>query len=490
MQRAGIISVGAALSGDKSAYMGVGGFVGAFHGSPAPAQGDTTATQIPAAIVAPSLSSNATAPLVGYVLHCNRGTWSGGGITFTFQWHHTSDDSNALGAGATTQNYTVDPSDDGDSVYCEVIATNILGSGDEYTFDSGVVTTPVAAPVFSVNPSMTSSGDLANPLVGDVITVSPGTASGSPSYTYQMRHGSDNSNATGSGAATSSYTVDATDVGDTLYCHVTATNGAGSATADTAASGVVAAFVSDVNSDTADTTGWTADSDIRSADGGIAATVVTPADLAGVQVWLGTTGAAAGTWPDLSGNGNDFTQATGANQPAITPAAYNGKQVRTFDGSNDIMSGSTVITLTDFTIALAFKCPGFAASFDVQYPVVAAYNQPCLTLNNIGRLVSVQNAGVSVMAASSTNMANNLHLVVATYDSTANETKIYIDGALDTTGSTDETFVHTNPFSVGSGFIGDIAHLAIFDRVLADTSAERRGIEDYIGNELGITITH
>ena len=51
------------------------------------------------------------------------------------------------------------------------------------------------------------------------------------------------------------------------------------------------------------------------------------------------------TWYDQSGNGRDLTQATTANQPAITVSAVNSKPALTFDGSNDSLSYGGSITV-------------------------------------------------------------------------------------------------------------------------------------------------
>lgn len=243
----------------------------------------------------------------------------------------------------------------------------------------------------------------------------------------------------------------------------------------------------------ADNSAITMDSDIRSADGGVAATVVTPADIEGVQLWLGTTGASAATWPDLSGNANDAVQATGANQPAIVTGEVNGKQVRRFDGSNDFFTYTSGIPMGDFTIILAYKCPGFSSSFDTQYILGSPFlSELRLTLNSAGQFIALSKPDSTLMLASTTNTANAWHVISVTYDGTANAVAIYIDGALDDSGTSDATFPDSTRLGGASGFqfVGDIAHFAIFDRVLDDTAGERRGVEDYIGNELGITITH
>ncbi len=64
--------------------------------------------------------------------------------------------------------------------------------------------------------------------------------------------------------------------------------------------------------------------------------------------WVGTTASDDGhvvTWFDQSGNGNDATQATAANQPLIVNAGNlvveNGRAAIDFDGSNDVLAGGT-----------------------------------------------------------------------------------------------------------------------------------------------------
>lgn len=56
------------------------------------------------------------------------------------------------------------------------------------------------------------------------------------------------------------------------------------------------------------------------------------------------------TWPDISGNGNDFVQATGANQPTLVSDLVNGYPAVLFDGSNDYV-GSTLDMAQPLTFA-------------------------------------------------------------------------------------------------------------------------------------------
>lgn len=71
----------------------------------------------------------------------------------------------------------------------------------------------------------------------------------------------------------------------------------------------------------------------------------TPRREAGLQFWLDAADAGTITlnsgnvseWRDKSGKGNHATQGTAASQPAYTLAGQNGRNLVTFDGSNDFM---------------------------------------------------------------------------------------------------------------------------------------------------------
>lgn len=96
---------------------------------------------------------------------------------------------------------------------------------------TGVVASPppptpvnVSLPVLSDGGQ--GGGTLSAPIVGDVLTGSNGTWTGAVRYTYQW----EDCNSSGldcaaiSGATTSTYTIQSTDVGDTIVFQVTAYN--------------------------------------------------------------------------------------------------------------------------------------------------------------------------------------------------------------------------------------------------------------------------
>ncbi len=70
-----------------------------------------------------------------------------------------------------------------------------------------------------------------------------------------------------------------------------------------------------------------------------------PLSISGLKLWLKADaitglndGDAVTTWPDLSGNGNDATQATAAKKPVYKVNIINGKPVVRFDGLDDFLA--------------------------------------------------------------------------------------------------------------------------------------------------------
>ena len=100
---------------------------------------------------------------------------------------------------------------------------------------------------------------------------------------------------------------------------------------------------------------------LRGAGGGKVA--FSPASLSGLVLWLDASAITGlvdsdpvGTWSDLSGNGNDATQATESKKPTYKTNIQNGKQVVRFDGVDDFLKTVTFSALAQpLTILLACK---------------------------------------------------------------------------------------------------------------------------------------
>jgi hypothetical protein len=181
------------------------------------------------------------APQPGQVLVRGVGGWTGSAdlAVSGLQWQRC--DGSGLNCvvvtGAST--YTVQFTDAGSTLKLVFSVKNALGS-----VASSVLTLPVGGTSTVSAPASTSPPAISGtPQDGQTLAASTGAWSGGPtSYAYQwQRCDSSGSSCTAlSGATSSSYAVQTADVGSTLRVAVTASNGAGSTTAASPATGGVA----------------------------------------------------------------------------------------------------------------------------------------------------------------------------------------------------------------------------------------------------------
>ena len=196
----------------------------------------------------PAAPVNGGAPVVsgqavqGQSLSTSNGSWSNSPTSYAYQWQ----DCNGSGGGcaniggATASSYTLQSSDVGDTVRAVVTASNAGGSGSADSAVTGTVSgSAPAAPVNGGAPVVSGQA-----VQGQSLSTSNGSWSNSPtSYAYQWQdcNGSGGGCANIGGATASSYTLQSSDVGDTVRAVVTASNAGGSGSADSAVTGVVTA---------------------------------------------------------------------------------------------------------------------------------------------------------------------------------------------------------------------------------------------------------
>jgi uncharacterized repeat protein (TIGR01451 family) len=164
-------------------------------------------------------------PVVGQVLNATPGTWTGvPAPTYTYQWC-------SPGCVSGSSQYTVQPGDVGKQFFVRVTASNSGGSG---AADSA--TTAAVPPQAPANTSLPTINNTA-PTIGAVLIASPGSWTGAPAPTFTYQWCTPGcATVLGSG---SQYTVLAADVGRTIIVRVTATNGGGVVSADSAATSAV-----------------------------------------------------------------------------------------------------------------------------------------------------------------------------------------------------------------------------------------------------------
>ncbi|WP_316228367.1 MULTISPECIES: hypothetical protein [unclassified Bradyrhizobium] len=197
----------------------------------------------PVNTVLPAISGDGGA--AGNVLTVSTGSWTGTApIAFTYQWKKGG----VAITGATASTYTIQAGDAGGVLTVDVTGTNSQGNATATTasFTVGTVPANTAAPAIG-----------GSSLVGSTLTASQGTWSGVPTaYAYQWK-----SNGTSiPGATAATYVTQVGDLGNSITCTVTASNGWGSASATsggvTVVSSLVPTFVS-VGSNTTSGTSFT-----------------------------------------------------------------------------------------------------------------------------------------------------------------------------------------------------------------------------------------
>jgi hypothetical protein len=169
---------------------------------------------IPTNISSPTIFGTAQ---VGQTLTASTGTWANSPTSYAYQWNRAG---TAI-AGATASTYPIIAADVGNTLTVSVIARNSGGSSPAATSAATGAVIGIVPVDISV-PTVTGTAQ-----VGQQLTAAtPGTWTNSPtSYTYQWLSGG--INATGPGAATSTYTLVAADLGNTITVSVIASNGFG-----------------------------------------------------------------------------------------------------------------------------------------------------------------------------------------------------------------------------------------------------------------------
>jgi hypothetical protein len=193
----------------------------------------------PANLALPTISGT---PKQGQTLTASPGDWSGAPTSFAYRWQDCNTTGGACAAnGGTGSTYVLKASDVGHTIRVVVTATNAAGSTPATSAPTAVVTAAGTPPANLTLPKITGTAKQ-----GQTLSASTGTWSGSPtSFAYQWL----DCNASGAacieidGADDPTYLLRASDVGQTIRVVVTAKNASGSASATSAATGVVAAGV-------------------------------------------------------------------------------------------------------------------------------------------------------------------------------------------------------------------------------------------------------
>ena len=217
-------------------------------------------------------------------------------------------------------------------------------------------------------------------------------------------------------------------------------------------------------------------------------------------------GPTVAVWMDMSGNGNDFAQATAIEQPTFASAGLGGRPELTFDGSNDAMDGPSFVGIVsaadDWTVVIVVRDWTWGAHTQLYYARGV--------LGTVGGGVTRSNVGVTSEAGPGLgfglwNVADG-HVQAYGDDSQAQGAAAIMVGVCNggsltmringTAGSTDSgtTGLHggatTLELGKGNGNIanwdGAVSEVMIFDGVLPQN--EVSALEQYLSSRYEVRV--
>jgi hypothetical protein len=200
-------------------------------------------TAPPSMLTPPSIVAPAGPVAAGVTLTAQPGTWDGAiPIAFTYRWSRCDAAlvSCSTIAAATASSYALVTADVGKRIVASVTATNVV---DAATADADASSTVLPEPPSRVTPpAVTAAAGLRT---GAKLVATTGTWSGATPIIYAVTWLRCDTDGTGcgvvAGAAGTSYTLTADDVGHRMRARVAATNATAEATADSSATVAVAA---------------------------------------------------------------------------------------------------------------------------------------------------------------------------------------------------------------------------------------------------------
>lgn len=208
-------------------------------------------------------------------------------------------------------------------------------------------------------------------------------------------------------------------------------------------------------------------------------------------------GAAIATWNDMSGNGNDLTQGTGAQQPIMDTLLVNGRPGIDFDGTADNVDNTGFTHAAGASAATVFVVcqPDAVAN---QIAVNGGAFQMGLNLDGTGAALAIADGSnygsvAGVVAGGVTRIWSMVYNGAGATD--ALRMRLMRDAVPQTltfTGAIPVTLVVGNGWHVGARydnaqyFNGKILEVVYLNTALSDSN--RRAVENYLGQKYNIAV--
>lgn len=252
----------------------------------------------------------------------------------------------------------------------------------------------------------------------------------------------------------------------------------------------------------------------------------TPQSLANLALWLDSSDIITITkdgsdkvsqWNDKSGNGNNASQGTGANQPTYIPASINSKSVINFDGSTNVLNiaaSSSIANIfsgggTIITVIRAETMGGGGGGRPLSKTSSGSDGWLYIGNNLSGSNYKIQlshNTSATSGAWITTNASATVNQTCVAYleynrDSNSNIPSLFLNNAsISQAITTSSTPTGTMPddnsivLNVGNnaggirGFDGDIAEVIMYHRILS--AGERLLLMRYLSKKWGVSISY